>query len=238
MATKEQATCLYKANLHIVLLFIMHQSLIDRPAGPGFPGFPRAPDFNNLTGLNTDSDSSATPAGNTQSSSRSKPSVGARDSGLLDTQQSFTSSTAKLSELKPSFTFKAASLDSAGENDDEQKDNGASFSIGKTKLDSESGDKLEPELSEIVRSKLSPDSSVTEEHVEQVDSYSKHADVELRHRRLQRFNSLPANIEQAASNTIHSAKDSVVGESLKESDQGVHRTVDTLRSGEQDKEQN
>ena len=214
----------------------MYRSLFYRPSAG--PGFPRAPEFNNFTGLNTDSNSSATLAGNTQSSTPSKPSAGARNSGLLETQQSFTGSTAKLSDLKPSFTFKADSVDSTGENDDEQEDKGASFMVGKTDLDSESDDKLEPELSEIVRSKLSPDSRPAEEHVEEVDSYSKHADVELRHRRLQRFNSLPANTEQAASNTIHSANDSLVGESFKKSDQDVHRTVDTLRSGEQDKEQN
>lgn len=169
---------------------------------------------------------SATPADNTPSPSKS---TGAQNSGLLKTQQSFTGSTSKLSEVKPSFTFKTASLHSTGEMQD--NDSGASFEIGQMDV----GSDRETELSEVVKSKLSPEPGHTDGCAEQQGSTQTN---ELRNRRLQRFDSYPSSVQQAVSRSLENELDAVPGQSAINPHPAVHRTGDGLGPEKQDNKQN
>lgn len=134
-------------------------------AGPGFPGYPQPP------GVNAPPTSTGPTLYTPQPAQAATPRQPPAQS-----QSTFSGSTSKLSELKPTFSFTGSTLSS-----DSDEDEG--LTIGP--LDNGSSNEgPEPESSEAVKSKVeelgTPEGSPINKDVE-----------DIRHRRLQRFNSVP-----------------------------------------------
>lgn len=131
-------------------------------AGPGFPGYSQPPDVS----------APPTSTGSTLYTPSQPPQATPPRQPTVQSQTSFTGSTSKLSELKPTYSFTASALDS-----DSKTDEGLVIAP----LGSEPP---EGDPSEVVRSKV--------EEVETLEGGSPRKEVEdIRHRRLQRFNSVP-----------------------------------------------
>ena len=143
---------------------VIHVCVPPRPsAGPGFPGYPQPPDAT----------APPTSTGPTLYTPSQPPQATTPQQSTVQSQTtSFTGSTSKLSELKPTYSFTASALDSDSETDE-------GLVIAPLGSEPPEGDP-----SEVVRSKV--------EEVETLEGGSPRKEVEdIRHRRLQRFNSVP-----------------------------------------------